>query len=85
MYFTYVLLSKKDGGFYTGYTNNLYKRLKEHKSGKVISTKFRLPVILIYFEVCLNREDAIARERYLKSGMGKRYIRNRLKNYLRNL
>jgi putative endonuclease len=38
---------------------------------------------LIYFEGCLNEEDAIAREKYLKSGMGKRYIRNRLKIYFR--
>jgi len=85
MYYTYVLLSRKDNKFYTGYTGNLQKRLAEHKSGKVYSTKLRLPLILIYFEVCLNKEDAKARERYLKSGMGKRYIKNRLKNYLKNL
>ena len=85
MYYTYILLSKKDKRFYTGYANNLNKRIKEHKLGKVYSTKSRLPIILIYFEVCLNKEDAKAREKYLKTGMGKRYIRNRLKNYLKNL
>jgi len=85
MYYTYLLLSIKDKGFYTGYTNNLEIRLKEHKNGKVLSTKSRLPIKLIYYEVCANKEDAKAREKYLKSGMGKRYIKNRLKNHLKNL
>ena len=85
MYYTYVLLSKKDKRFYTGYSNNLQGRLKKHSLGKVYSTKSRLPVILAYYEVCGNETDARAREKYLKSGMGKRYIKNRLKNYLVNL
>ena len=38
--------------------------------------------VLIYYEASINKEDAMARERYLKSGMGKRYIKNRLKRYL---
>ena len=85
MYYTYVLISKKDGRFYTGYTDNLNKRLAEHNKAKVLSTKSRLPMLLIYYEVCKNKEDAKAREKYLKSGMGKKYIRNRLKYYLQNL
>lgn len=84
MYFTYILLSQKDKSNYTGYTNDLHKRLTEHSLGKVQSTKFRLPMKLIYYEVCGNKEDAKAREKYLKSGMGKRYIKNRLKNYFKN-
>ncbi|OGY41437.1 MAG: excinuclease ABC subunit C [Candidatus Buchananbacteria bacterium RBG_13_36_9] len=83
MYFTYVLLSKKDNKFYIGYTDNLIGRIKEHKKGKVKSTKYRLPVILIYYECCINKFDAIKRERFLKSGMGRRYLKNRLKNYLK--
>ena len=83
MYDTYVLLSKKDTNFYVGYTDDLNNRLKQHKSGKVKSTAFRLPIVLIYYECCLNKFDAIKRERYLKTGMGKRYIRNRLGNYLK--
>ena len=57
------------------------KRLKEHNSGRITSTKHRRPFKLIYFEGCLNEQDAKAREKYLKSGMGKRYVRNRLKIY----
>ena len=83
MFFTYALLSVSDKNFYIGYTTNLKERVEKHKLGKVKSTKYRLPVILIYYECCLNRYDAIKRERYLKTGMGKRYLRNRLKNYFK--
>ena len=85
MYYVYILLSEKDGKFYTGSTNDLKRRINEHNSGRVNSTKDRLPMKLIYYEACIDEIDARARETYLKSGMGKRYIRNRLKNYLRNL
>ncbi|MCK4257164.1 GIY-YIG nuclease family protein [candidate division WOR-3 bacterium] len=79
MYYTYVLLSKVDGQFYTGCTDNLKRRFEEHNRGRVQSTKRRKPLDLIYYEACLSNEDAYRRERYLKTGKGKRYIRNRLK------
>ena len=80
-YFVYVLLSKKDDKLYTGYTSNLEERFNEHNSGKVSSTRLRTPFELIYYEVCLSQQDALHREKYLKSTYGKRYIRNRLKHY----
>ncbi|MCX6744359.1 MAG: GIY-YIG nuclease family protein [Candidatus Parcubacteria bacterium] len=79
MYYTYVLLSRKDGEFYIGFTSDLTNRLNLHKSGKVNSTSCRLPVILIYYECCLNKTDAIRREKYLKTGPGGRYLKKRLK------
>ncbi|MDP4038947.1 MAG: GIY-YIG nuclease family protein [bacterium] len=82
MYYTYILQSKKDNKLYTGYTQDLQKRFIEHSKGLNFSTKGRGPFDLIYYEACLNRDDASSRERYLKSGMGKRYIRNRLKRFL---
>ena len=82
MFFTYVIQSKKDGRFYTGSTSDLRKRLNEHNTGKVRSTKSRGPFVLIYYEACLDKQDALAREKYLKSGMGKRYLKNRLKRFL---
>jgi putative endonuclease len=82
--YTYVLMSEKDGNFYTGTTNDLLKRLEQHKNGLVVSTKYRLPIKLIYFEACLNKDDAFRRERYLKTGMGKRYLKNRLSSSLNN-
>ncbi len=81
-YYTYVLISKKTGNLYTGVSADLRKRIGEHNNGSVPSTKYRRPLELIYYEVCLNKDDAFRRERYLKSGMGKRYIRNRLKGGL---
>ncbi len=82
MYYTYILQSNKDKQFYTGYTNDLKERLKLHDDGKVESTKNRLPVKLVYYEACLNQQDATHREKYLKTAWGKRYIKSRLKNYL---
>jgi putative endonuclease len=81
-FYTYVLRSGKDSNFYVGFTKNLLKRLDEHNKGKVESTKNRLPLNLIYWEGCLNQTDATQREKYLKTAWGKRYIKNRVKNYL---
>lgn len=80
--YVYVLSSRKDGCWYTGCTRDLRKRLEEHKSGKVTSTKSRGPFSLIYFEACRSVEDAFTREKYLKTGMGKRYLKNRMKRFL---
>ncbi len=81
MYYVYVIQSEKDGKWYTGLTNDWQKRLSEHNAGKVFSTKNRAPFKLIYYEACLNEYDARAREKYLKSGRGKRYLKNRLKHF----
>ena len=83
-YYVYVLLSEKDGNFYTGYTDSLFKRLELHNSSKVTSTKNRVPLKLIYYEGCLNQQDATRREKYLKSGNGKIYLKNRLRNYFQS-
>ena len=82
MYYTYVLQSQKDYNFYVGFTQDLKKRFTEHNKGKVVSTKNRLPLKLVYYEACLNQDDATHREKYLKTSWGKKYIKNRLKNYL---
>jgi len=82
MHYVYVLISTKDGKFYTGCTEDLRKRFREHNDGKVNSTKGRGPFELIYYEASLDTTDAFAREKYLKSGMGKRYLKNRLKRFL---
>lgn len=81
MYYVYLLFSEKDQRFYTGYTNNLERRMAEHSNGMVRSTKLRRPLTLVYYEACLHQQDATRREKYLKSGNGKIYLRNRLKNH----
>jgi len=82
MYYVYVLKSLVDNKFYTGYTKDLKKRFTQHQRGEVISTKNRRPLILIYYEACLNQQDATHREKYLKSYHGKAYLKKRLKCYL---
>lgn len=67
---------------YTGSTHDLRKRFKQHSDGLSRSTKGRLPLELIYYEMSKNERDALCREIYLKSGMGKRYVKNRLKGFL---
>lgn len=78
-WYVYLLKSTKTGLWYTGSTRDIRKRILQHNSGKNFSTKHGIPWKLIYCEVSLNRDDARAREKYLKSGMGKRYLKNRLK------
>ena len=63
---------------YTGYTFDLELRLEQHNKGKVISTKYRRPLKLVYYEACLNQSSALKREKYLKTTYGKRYLKNRI-------
>lgn len=67
---------------YTGSTCDLRKRFKEHQNGHISSTKNRGPFDLIYYEASCNEKDARIREKYLKTGMGKRYLKNRMKRFL---
>ena len=78
MFYTYVLRSKKDGKVYVGWTIDLEKRLHNHKKGLVDATKNRLPLELIYYEACLAKEKAIAREKQLKTGFGRAYLKRRI-------
>jgi putative endonuclease len=81
MYYTYVLQSSRDGEWYTGATSNRKARLSEHERGEVSSTRFRRPLRLIYYEACLDASDAYRRERHLKTGRGKRYLRQRMRDW----
>jgi putative endonuclease len=82
-FYVYVLESFKDDKRYIGYTNNLKRRIEEHKKGLSFATKFRLPFRLIYFEGCLNEEDAKRREHYLKGTQGRKFLGLRLIQYQR--
>lgn len=81
-WYVYVLRSRKDGETYTGLTGDLRKRFKQHNEGLTSSTRGRRPFEMIYYEMCRHEDDARSRELFLKSGMGKRYIKNRLKRFL---
>ena len=84
MYYVYVIKSKKDKKLYTGFTGDLRERINAHNHREVTSTKNRGPFQLVYYEGCMNKHDAIDREKYLKTGMGKRYLKTRLKHFISN-
>jgi len=82
MLYTYVLQSIEDMGFYVGLTKDLKLRFEQHNKGLVESTKNRRPFRLIYYEACLDRNDASKREKYLKTYHGRMFLKRRLKSYL---
>lgn len=71
----YVLQSLKDGDLYIGFTENLKQRLTQHFHGENISTAPRRPLRLIFCEYYLTKADALRRESYFKSTVGKRALR----------
>jgi len=78
MYYVYILVSRKDENFYVGFSDDLKRRIDEHKKGKVKSTKYRLPLELVCYEAYIHKEEAMTREKYLKSSDGKKDLRKRL-------
>jgi putative endonuclease len=84
MYYVYVLENTKNRTWYIGYTENLEKRVLEHQSGKGgRTTRLKIGWKLIYHEGYLNKQDAVGREKFLKSGSGRKYIVKQLSNYLK--
>jgi len=77
MYYTYVLRCA-DGDLYVGSTGDLKRRLKEHEGGQVRTTSSRLPVELVYYEACRSEKAAVQREKQLKTGFGRAYLKRRL-------
>ncbi len=82
MFYVYVLQSDSDDGLYIGFSSDLRRRLSEHKEGKAFATSYRGPWQLIYYEAYLEKEDALGRERYLKSGGGRRFLTAQLPHHL---
>jgi len=83
MHYLYILQSFKDNNLYTGITANLERRIKEHNRGRNISTSYRRPLKLIYYEAYLLKKDARDREKYLKTSTGRKAIRKQLKHCLK--
>lgn len=84
-YYVYILFSLHDKGWYIGFTTNLKLRLTKHANGEVTATKFRRPLKLIHYEYFINEEDAKAREEFLKSGFGRKQMKEALKRTLLEL
>ena len=83
-YYVYVLYSQKDDRTYVGQTNNLERRLFEHNSGKVRSTKHRLPLKLLFTEEFSTSTEVKARELWWKSSTGRLKLKDYFKNKLIN-
>lgn len=80
MYFVYVLKSQKDKKLYYGLTDSLERRVSDHNKGSVPSTKARRPFDLMYYEVVETVQEAQKREKYFKTGFGRKYIKNKINN-----
>ncbi|MBU0598509.1 GIY-YIG nuclease family protein [Patescibacteria group bacterium] len=81
-YTVYLLEDQIDKSWYIGYTKNLEKRIENHKLKRVISTKRKKELGVIYCECYINKKDALGREKFLKSGAGRKFLKKQLKNYL---
>lgn len=80
MYYVYVLYLYNKNNYYAGYTKNLKRRINEHKSGSVKSTKnINEAPKLVFYEAFINKEAAIRREHYFKTTQGKRMLKILLK------
>ena len=76
MYVVYVLQSEIYKRMYVGMTNDLERRIKEHNNGKTKSTRYYKPWKVLFIESFSTRLEAREREKYLKSGIGREYIKN---------
>ncbi len=74
MFYVYILRSAKDGKRYVGMTENLERRMNEHESGRVKSTKNRRPLKQIHTETYSTKQEAEAREKFYKTGKGREYL-----------
>ena len=76
MFFVYVLRSSVEGRLYKGLTSDLQKRIDEHNRGKTKTTKAFKPWELVYYEEFSTRDEARQREKYLKTGAGRRFLKS---------
>jgi putative endonuclease len=76
MHFVYILISQKDNNFYIGFTNDLERRIKQHNNGQVASTKPRRPFKLFHLEGFATKEEAVKKEKYYKSGLGREKLKS---------
>jgi putative endonuclease len=74
LYYTYILRSLKDNGYYFGHSSSLELRLEKHNKGSVKSTKGRIPFVIHYWETFETRAEAYRREIFFKSLEGRKWL-----------
>jgi putative endonuclease len=84
MFYVYFL-KLNNNLIYKGITNDLRRRIAEHKNGKVISTRRFLPVVLFGYEAYKLKSDAVRREKFLKTTEGRRLLRQQFRDVLKEL
>lgn len=82
MHIVYIIESLKDHGWYIGYTTNLTQRIEAHNQLRNTSTAYRAPWKLVYCEAYVLKQDALGREKFLKSGNGRALVKKQLRYYL---
>ena len=80
---TYIFQSLKDNRTYVGSTNDFARRLKQHNAGQVKSTKYRIPFKTLLIEEVETLTEARKRERWWKSGAGRRKLKEYYENHKR--
>ena len=78
-YYSYVLRSLKNGILYKGSTQDIEKRINTHNSGKVKFSSKHMPSELVLFEEFQTRAEAINREKWYKTGIGRNWVLNKIK------
>lgn len=82
MHHVYLIQSEPKGKWYIGYTSDLKRRIEEHNNHKNVSTAKESEWKLIYYETYVNKMDALGREKFLKSGSGRGFLKKQLRHYL---
>jgi putative endonuclease len=75
MFTVYVLRSKSTGKLYTGQTEDIGRRIQEHQQGIARYTRMRGPWELVHTEEYSTRSEAMIREKFLKSGHGREWLK----------
>jgi len=81
MYYLYVLRFDRNKKLYYGFTNNLKRRIKDHKSKHSSFPSRNGRFKLIFYEAYINKRDAKEAERYFKTGHGRKILKEKLKFY----
>ena len=77
MFYVYILQSQRDKSFYTGVTNDLRKRIRDHNSGQMRYSSTKSPYVIAWYCALRNKKKALGFEKYLKSGSGFAFARKR--------